>query len=173
MLSWWPTLPGRSHRYVLTLLFCLHSADRFHRSRSVKRTTNVPIGDSNKRGQFSSPPRSIRRPELDEVGLSIWGSLDMTSILRWPCPYEVTYWIEYSTATLTTGAMRGLVLKMAEDLLRVCSLWISMKSVGITKRLLLVTEQPRGCLFCCGGCPCPLLFLKFSVLKGFRQPAYL
>ncbi|CAM9640751.1 unnamed protein product, partial [Ectocarpus sp. 12 AP-2014] len=60
-------------------------------SRSVKTTTNVPIGNSNKRGQFSSPPRSIRRPELDEVGLSSWGSLDMTSILRWPCPYEVTY----------------------------------------------------------------------------------
>lgn len=61
-------------------------------SRDLKGTMDVSVGRRGTRLEpGASPPRAVRPPEKEEVDLSGWDSLEMTPVLRWPCPYEVTF----------------------------------------------------------------------------------
>lgn len=49
----------------------------------------MPVVTRNRHGPGGPSPKDARPPETEELDLTSWESLEMTSILRWPCPYEV------------------------------------------------------------------------------------
>lgn len=64
--------------------------------RGIERTMDVSVATRSKRHvPGASPPGDIRSPDMEHFDLSGWDSLEMTSVLRRPCPYEVPFQIDW------------------------------------------------------------------------------
>lgn len=64
----------------------------FISSRDIERKRDIHAATPGRgRGRSVSPTRITTSPEKEELDLTGWDSLEMTSVLRWPCPYEVIF----------------------------------------------------------------------------------
>lgn len=77
-----------AHTY--TYLLCRIRLDQYCTSRNTEISKSDPVEGQRKPDQSTSPHRENLTSGRSEFGLQCWSSLEMTSILLWPSPYEVT-----------------------------------------------------------------------------------